>query len=182
MYLQPFGAVRTVTGSMHLLEVNGKKVLLDCGLYQGHREEAYNRNKDFPFPVNTIDAVILSHAHIDHSGNLPTLVKQGYKNPIYSTFATRDLCSAMLQDSAHLQEMEIEHINRKKEKKGEPLFKPLYTVADAVNAMKLFHGLGFDSPFQVFPGIELIYRKAGHILGAAMLELNLTEDGKQSRL
>ncbi len=182
MYLQPFGAVRTVTGSMHLLEVNGKKVLLDCGLYQGHREEAYDKNRTFPFPITDIDAVILSHAHIDHTGNLPTLVKQGYKGPVYSTFATRDLCSYMLQDTAHLQEMEVEKVNRWHQKKNLPAFKPLYVMADAVNALRLYHGIGFDSPCEIFPGIELTYRKAGHILGAAMMELNLTENGKQTKL
>ena len=169
MYLQPFGAVRTVTGSVHLLEVNGKKVLLDCGLYQGHRDDAYQKNKNFPFPITDIDAVILSHAHIDHTGNLPTLVQQGYKGPVYATFATRDLCTSMLQDTAQLQEKETDHINYKRDKKKLPHIQPLYVMADVMHTLQLFRGIGFDSPYQVFPGIELIYRKAGHILGAAMM-------------
>jgi metallo-beta-lactamase family protein len=181
MHLQTIGAARSVTGSMHLLEVNGKRILMDCGLFQGHREEAYKKNRHLPFPVNSIDAVILSHAHIDHSGNLPSLVRLGYRGPIFATFATRDLCSSMLQDSAKLQEKDLEYINNRRVKKGLPLFNPLYSLGDVIQTIQLFKGLGFDTPHELFPGINLTFRKAGHILGAAMVELNLQEEGKESR-
>ena len=112
------GAAGTTTGSQHLIEINGQRILLDCGLYQGHREEAYDINKNFPFEPAKVDAVVLSHAHIDHSGNLPNLCKQGFRGNIYATPATRDLCQIMLADSARIQMSDIEYVNRKKLKKG----------------------------------------------------------------
>ncbi len=181
MHLQAFGAARSVTGSMHLLEANGKRILLDCGLFQGHREEAFKKNRHLPFPVESIDAVILSHAHIDHSGNLPSLARLGYKGPIYATFASRDLCSSMLQDSAKLQEKDLEYVNNRRIKKGLPLFNPLYSLRNVIETIQMFHGLGFDTPHEILPGIQLIFRKAGHILGAAMVELNIQEEGKNRR-
>jgi len=128
MKIQFIGAAQTVTGSMHLLEVNGYKFLLDCGLYQGKRKLAFEINRTFDlFEPAEIDFVILSHAHIDHSGNLPTLVRKGFKGKIYSTFATRDLASVMLRDSAHIQEKDVEYVNKKRKKQGKNLFEPLYT-------------------------------------------------------
>ena len=125
------GAARTVTGSQHLLEVNDCQVLLDCGLYQGRRGDTYQRNLNFPFDPNKLDAVILSHAHIDHSGNLPNLVKCGYSGPIYATSATAHLANIMLMDSAHIQEIDAEYVSKKNAKQGLPPVEPLYTVADA---------------------------------------------------
>lgn len=121
------GAAQTVTGSQHLIEVNGAKLLLDCGLFQGHRQDFYARNQEFTFDPARLDAVILSHAHIDHSGNLPNLIKQGYSGPIYTTRASADLADIMLIDSAHVQESDAEFVNIKREKRGEPPIEPLYT-------------------------------------------------------
>src|SRR3989338_8116798 len=174
------GAAREVTGSRHLLEVNGKKILLDCGLFQGHRKEAEDKNKTFGFDPNEIDVVILSHAHIDHSGGLPRLVKEGFQGPIYTTFATRDLCMYMLLDSAHIQEKEAEYINAKKLKRGEPPVQPDYTTEDAEEALSYFHSLSYEKPFEIFPGITLTLFNSGHILGSALVHLTVKdeEDGQ----
>ena len=118
MKIEFFGATKTVTGSMHLLSVNGKRFLLDCGLYQGRRKESYERNKNFPFDASTIDAVVLSHAHTDHAGNLPNLIKNGFSGPIYATSATIDLCNIMLVDSAHIQERDVEFVNKRLKKEA----------------------------------------------------------------
>src|SRR3972149_3451121 len=125
------GAAHTVTGSQHLLEINGAKLLLDCGLYQGRRADTYERNLNFPFEPSSVDAVILSHAHIDHAGNLPNLVRRGFKGPIYATRATVDLGNLMIQDSGHIQESDAEFVNKKRSQRGEPPIEPLYTKEDA---------------------------------------------------
>ncbi|MCB0240889.1 MAG: MBL fold metallo-hydrolase, partial [Anaerolineae bacterium] len=138
MKLTFWGAARTVTGSMHLLEVNDQRILLDCGLFQGKRDLTYERNLNFPFDPSSLDAVVLSHAHIDHSGNIPNLVKQGFKNSIWSTPATRDLAVAMLQDSGHIQQQDAEYVNRKRARDGLPPIEPLYTRRDAVEAVRQF--------------------------------------------
>ena len=130
MIIQFWGAAQTVTGSMHLVEADGHRLLLDCGMAQGRREEAKKLNSEFPFNPEKIDAVVLSHAHLDHSGKLPMLVKKGFSGSIFSTSATRDLCSAMLADSASLQEMDAKYVNRQNEKQGLPFIKPLYTLHD----------------------------------------------------
>src|SRR6202521_382903 len=138
-----WGAARTVTGSMHHIETGGRRYLLDCGMYQGRRQEAFERNSHFPFKASSIDAVVLSHAHIDHSGNLPTLVRNGFAGPIYTTPATIDLCLAMLADSAHLQEKDAEFVNLRREHRramgrdDRPVV-PLYTREDAERTFKQF--------------------------------------------
>jgi metallo-beta-lactamase family protein len=177
MKLQFWGAAKTVTGSMHLVETDGHRILLDCGMFQGRRQEARERNEQLPFDVTGIDAVVLSHAHIDHSGNLPTLVKSGFDKSIYSTSATRDLCSAMLRDSAYIQESDAEFVNKRNAEKGLPLVKPLYTLADATNTLSLFHTVEYDHPSDILPDVRLTYRDAGHILGSASVTLDATENG-----
>jgi len=177
MHVQFWGAARTVTGSMHLLECAGKKILLDCGMYQGRRKEAFQRNRDIPFEPSKIDAVIVSHAHIDHTGNLPTLVRGGFRGPIYSTSGTRDLASCMLLDSAHIQEHDVEYVNKKRIRNGQSPFEPLYTTADAVAAIRKYRSIDFGEWFDVFPGIRCQYHLAGHMLGAASVELVLNEPG-----
>ena len=171
------GAARTVTGSMHVLHINGRCVLLDCGLFQGHRDEANQRNRTFPFEPASIDAVILSHAHIDHSGNLPGLVKQGYKGPIYCTPATRDLCSVMLPDSGFIQEKDAEFVNKKNQKRHEPSIEPIYTSHDAVAAMEYFQSIPYDRDFDVVPGLTAKFVDAGHILGSASVRLTYGNNG-----
>ena len=182
MEIRFWGAARTVTGSMHLLTVNGKRLLLDCGLYQGKRSEAYDRNKDLPFDAASIDACILSHAHIDHSGVLPVLVKHGFRGNIFATSATRDLCATMLMDSAHIQESDVAYVNKRRAEKGEPPFKPLYTRVDAAETMNSFVSVEYHRPFEPVPGVRAEYRDTGHILGSAMVVLDVEEDGRPRRI
>ena len=175
MILQFWGAAQTVTGSMHLVEADGHRLLLDCGMAQGRREEAKKLNSEFPFQPEKIDAVVLSHAHLDHSGKLPMLVKMGFSGSIFSTSATRDLCSAMLADSASLQEMDARYVNRQNEKQGLPFIKPLYTLHDVARTMRLFQTVEFQRPLQILPGIKMTFRNAGHILGSASVSLEIAE-------
>jgi len=182
MKIQFLGATRTVTGSMHLLTVNGSRILLDCGMYQGRREESFERNRNLPFDPITTDAMILSHAHIDHSGNIPTLVKKGFRGNIYTTPASRDLCAAMLRDAGGIQEQDILYVNKKRAKKGEPPLEPLYTVADATASLRNFVGVGYDRPLPVTPGVTVTFRDAGHILGSAISVLDIEENGQKRRL
>lgn len=176
------GAAGTTTGSQHLLEVNGQRVLLDCGLYQGHRKDAYERNKNFRFRPEELDAVILSHAHIDHSGNLPNLVKQGFKGPIYTTFATRDLCSVMLQDSARIQVGDINYLNRKRKKDDLPPVDPIYEERDAELCLRQFVNVGYERPLPVANGVRVTFLDAGHILGSAQVLLEIEDhETKQER-
>ena len=167
---------------MHLLEVNGYRLLLDCGLFQGKRQLTYERNLNFPFDPASLDAVVLSHAHIDHSGNLPNLVKQGFANSIWSTPATRDLSVAMLQDSGHIQQQDAEYINRKRQRDGLPPIEPLYTRLDAVEAVRQFITVGYRRPFLVVPGVTCQFLDAGHILGSAIVVLDITEGSETRRL
>ncbi len=148
MEIQFFGAARTVTGSMHHLTVKNQRMLLDCGLYQGKRLESYERITHFPFDPSSIKAVILSHAHIGHSGNLPNLVKQGFRGSIYSTPATRDLCNVMLYDSASMQERDMEYLNKKLLKKHTPEIQPLYSAEDVKETMKRFVSVSYGRPAQ----------------------------------
>lgn len=182
MKLKFLGAAKSVTGSMHVIESNGTRVLLDCGLFQGRREESNRRNRNLPFDPESIERVVLSHAHIDHSGNLPSLAKHGYKNSIYSTFATRDLCVAMLKDSAHIQEKDAEYLNRKKERKGLPPVEPLYDIDDVERALSLFRGIGYHKAFYVSADIKLTFYDAGHILGSALSIFDIKENGRSLRL
>lgn len=178
------GADRTVTGSQHLLTINGKKVLLDCGLYQGKRELAYDINRNFPFDPKELHCVILSHAHIDHSGNLPSLTAKGFDGAIYSTAATKDLCSIMLQDSAHIQEHDTEFTNKKRAKKNLSPFKPLYTQTDAINTLTKFRTAGYNKtiyPDGLGGNVGVTYYDAGHILGSALVVLDINESGKKTR-
>jgi len=182
MKIQFLGAARTVTGSMHLLSVNGSRILLDCGLYQGRRQEAFKRNRELPFDASAIDTLVLSHAHIDHSGNIPTLVKNGFQGNIYATPASRDLCSAMLRDSGHIQEYDAQYINKKRARQGLPPVEPLYTEQDATESLKYFVTLGVDRSLSIGPDVTLTFRDAGHILGSAITVLDIKEGGQRRRL
>lgn len=174
------GAAQTVTGSQHLIEVNGQRILLDCGLYQGHRADTYERNQHFIYDPRTLDAMVLSHAHIDHSGNIPNLVKQGYTGDIITTFATRDLCASMLMDSAHIHESDAEFVNRKRAKRNQPPVEPLYTSADAARALEYFVTQGYDRPRRIADGVTLTLLDAGHMLGSAIVVLDIEDrDTKQ---
>lgn len=178
MHLRFQGAARTVTGSMHMLTVGGQTILLDCGIYHGRRDESRQRNSAFPFDPADIHAVVLSHAHIDHSGNLPTLVQQGFRGAIYCTAATKSLCEVMLRDSAHIQERDAEFISRKHAKRGLPPVEPLYTEEDVNDTLPLFQGLPYSRAFDVADGITCRFEDAGHILGSASVALTLREKGR----
>jgi metallo-beta-lactamase family protein len=180
MKLTFHGAARVVTGSQHLIEVNNRRILLDCGLYQGKRKDAFERNRTLPYDASSIDVMVLSHAHIDHSGNIPNLVKSGFKGDIYATFATRDLCAMMLIDSAHIQEQDVEYVNKKRLRNGQKAFEPLYTQADALRSLKQFHSIDYDRTVQILPGISLTYKDAGHMLGSGIVTLNI-EDREAGR-
>ena len=176
------GAAMTTTGSMHMLEANGSRVLLDCGLYQGKRKEAFERNRNLPFDPASVDACVLSHAHIDHSGNLPTFVKHGCRCPIYSTPATRDLCDIMLMDSAYLQERDVEYVNKRRVRQGKNPFEPLYVQEDVPPTLARFRQVPHGRTQEVAPGVTATFHHAGHILGAALTTLDITEDGATRRL
>lgn len=182
MKLSFLGAVRTVTGSRHLLTVGNRRVLLDCGLYQGRRDISERINRELPFDPKSIDAVVLSHAHIDHSGNLPTLARQGYRGPIHATSATSDLCSVMLRDSAHIQVKDAEFVNKHPRRRGPRERQPLYMPEDAETAIGLFHEHPYDTQIPVCEGVTVTFRDAGHILGSAILDLDLREKGVHRRL
>jgi metallo-beta-lactamase family protein len=178
------GAAQEVTGSMHLIEVNDKRVLLDTGMFQGRRDETYKRNLTFPFDPKTIDAMLLSHAHIDHSGNIPNLVKQGYAGNVWSTPATRNLSVYMLMDSGHIQESDADYLNKRRKKEGYPAVEPLYTQADAQESLTHFISVGLHRPITVVDGVQATFYNAGHILGSAWVALDIREfaTGKQWRL
>lgn len=183
MEIQFIGAAQTVTGSMHLVRTGTTTFLVDCGLYQGKRKEAFEINRTYDlFDPEEVNFIILTHAHIDHSGNLPTLVKNGFKGKIYSTFATRDLVSIMLRDSAHIQEKDVEYVNKKREKKGQKLFEPLYSQQDVKDALKLFVGINYHHEIELTPDIKLTFVDAGHILGSAVSFLSIMENGKEIKV
>jgi metallo-beta-lactamase family protein len=173
MRLTFHGAARTVTGSQHLVEVNGKRILLDCGLYQGRRTEAAQRNRTLPFDARAIDLMILSHAHIDHSGNIPNLVKSGYDGDILCTHATRDLCATMLMDSAHIQEKDAQFVN-KRHKDDAPV-APIYTQDDARASLRQFTSQDYGRARTVLPGVSVTFFDAGHMLGSAFVVLDIED-------
>lgn len=176
MELEFYGATGGVTGSCHIIRCGQYQILLDCGLIQGRRKEEEANRDPFPFPVDTIDAVVLSHAHIDHSGRTPLLVKRGYKGPIYTQNATRDLCAVLLRDSASLAERDAKYQNKKRDKKNMEPIEPLYTEADAINAWEHMQGMAYRQKKEILPGISIRYQDAGHILGSCMVEVWLTEN------
>jgi metallo-beta-lactamase family protein len=175
------GAVRTVTGSQHLLSVRGHRLLLECGLFQGRRKEAFARNRNLPYPADAVDALILSHAHIDHSGNIPNLVKSGFRGEIVSTFATRDLCAAMLRDSGYIQERDVEYVNKKRARQGLPPVEPIYTQEDAVDSLHYFTAISYGRAYEVLPGVRVTFFDAGHMLGSAIVALDVKDgaDGEK---
>lgn len=182
MLIHFLGAAQTVTGSLHLIEVNGSKVLLDCGLFQGSRQEAFEYNRNFPFDPREIDAVILSHAHIDHSGNLPHLVKNGFTGRIYATPATVHLCRIMLLDSGYVQERQAHSTNLYRARRGEPPVDPLYTQLDAAEVIPFFSPVELNSAFSPGNGLSARFIEAGHILGSAGVELEVQEKNRKLRL
>jgi len=183
MQIQFIGADRTVTGSMHLLTINNRKILLDCGLYQGKRKEAFEINRTFDFfDPPEINSLVLSHAHIDHCGNIPSLVKKGFKGKVYCTSATKDLANIMLKDSAHIQERDVEFVNKRRKKQGKNLFEPLYNVQDAENSINLFEEVEYHEEKEIEPGVKIKFFDAGHILGSALTFITITENGKTYQL
>jgi metallo-beta-lactamase family protein len=179
--IQFLGAAQCTSGSCFLLAFSGRQVLVDCGLFQGPEELKQRNYRDFPFSPAEIDAVILTHAHIDHSGLLPKLTRLGFRGPIYATAVTADLCSIMLADSAHIQEMEVERKNRKLKRRGQPLLTPIYTVADAEKTMQQFRRMAYDEEMEILPSLRVRFRDAGHILGGAIVEIWVEEEGETTK-
>lgn len=175
------GAAKTVTGSNFLVEGAGKKFLVDCGMYQGSAADELENSDPFAFDVDDIDFMLLTHAHIDHSGRIPKLYNEGYRNPIYATKATCDLCSIMLPDSGHIQEMEIEWKNRKRLRKGEKALPPLYTAEDAAKSIEIFSPVQYDQLIEIDENIHVRFNDAGHMLGSAIIEVWINEDGTQKK-
>ena len=176
------GATRTVTGSNVLIETKDKKFLLDCGLYQGQQKEIALNTDDFLFKPSEIDFMLLSHAHIDHSGRIPKLYVEGFRGPIYATKATCDLCEIMLPDSGYIQESEIEWLNRKRKREGKHEVPPLYTYQDAIDSLVLFERVQYDETIQIDQNIRVRFKDAGHMLGSSIIELWITEDGKEKKI
>ena len=175
------GAAKTVTGSNFLVEAAGKKFLVDCGMYQGQAEDEFENSAEFEFNVNEIDFMVLTHAHIDHSGRIPKLYNDGYRNKIYATKATCDLCAIMLPDSGHIQEMEVEWKNKKRKRKGQDPLPPLYTAEDAARCLQIFKPINYDEIIDVDENIHLRFNDAGHVLGSAIIELWVNENGKETK-
>ena len=183
MKIQFFGAARTVTGSKHLITTaSGKKILLDCGFFQGKGSETDGLNRNFLFDPASIDYLILSHAHIDHSGNIPNLVKQGFKGPVICTPATNDLCHVMLLDSAHIQEHDTIYLNKRRAEKGKVPLTPIYETKDAEKCLLQFTNVKYDTKYTVCEGVTLLFTDSGHILGAAAVNLEIIENGISKKL
>jgi metallo-beta-lactamase family protein len=182
MYLQFHGAADGVTGSLHRLSVGDVDVVLDCGLFQGHRMEAARRNRELPAWATKAEALILSHAHLDHSGSIPTLVKQGFGGNIFCTPPTRDLCSVMLRDSAMLQEQDARYLNKHLQRDGsDRRIEPLYTIEDAQRAVEQMISIPRHRPMRVAPGVTLTFHDSGHVLGSSLVQLDLMEHGRRLR-
>ena len=169
------GAAGEVTGSMHMIRIDDHWVALDCGLFQGRRKESEEKNRQWPVDPKDISAVVLSHAHIDHSGRLPRLVHDGFEGPIYGTPATRDLCAIMLPDSAHIQEEDVYYVNKRRKRKGLPPIEPLYEYDDALKAIELIQSTSYGRWFQVVPGLLACFQEAGHMLGSAGVRLEFAK-------
>jgi metallo-beta-lactamase family protein len=182
MKIRFLGATTTVTGSCHLITTNSHKLLLDCGLFQGNKEIERLNEEEFDFDPSEIEFLILSHAHIDHSGRIPLLVKRGFKGKIYCTDATADLLEVMLKDSASIQERETEWKNRKNQRSGKPLVEPLYTMKDAEEALKYVVPVMYDQLVELHESIQIVFNDAGHILGSAIIELFITENNDVSKI
>ncbi|AVQ40278.1 MBL fold hydrolase [Clostridium botulinum] len=181
MEIKFLGAACCVTGSCHLLKIKDKNILLDCGTYQG-KDEIGDRNYSFKFDVKDIDCVILSHAHIDHSGRIPLLYKLGYRGKVISTKATADLCSIMLPDSGHILESEVEWKNRKRIRSGLDPIEPLYTLKIAQMSTSLFEGYNYNEYIEIFPNLKIRFLDSGHLLGSAITELYITENDKEFKI
>ena len=177
-----YGAAKTVTGSCTMVEAAGKKFLVDCGMFQGKVTDQMLNYDDFPFDISSIDFVILTHAHIDHSGRIPKLYKAGYTGPIYATNATVDLCSIMLADSGHIQEKEIEWVNKKRRRAGKKENEPMYTAQDGIDSMKLFKGVDYNQKVTIDENISFTLVDAGHMLGSSIVLLDIAENGKTERV
>lgn len=183
MQISFFGAAQTVTGSKHLVSTNwGTNILLDCGMFQGGDSENQSRNRHFGFDPSSIQYLILSHAHIDHSGLIPALVKQGFHGKIFSTHATKDLCELMLADSAHIQVNELKYLNKRREKRGEVKLSPIYDETDVLNALKLFHVVKYNSWIQIEEGIRFLLSDAGHLIGSSAITLEIEEGDKTHKI
>ncbi|MEJ2645317.1 MAG: MBL fold metallo-hydrolase [Gammaproteobacteria bacterium] len=182
MKLRFLGAAREVTGSCYLIEANGRRLLVDCGLVQGSAADERRNRDPFPFSPSGIDAVVLTHAHLDHSGRIPLLIKHGYSGPVYTQRATRDLCRIMLKDAGHLNEKDAEWENRKRRRKGLEPVEPLYTLREAQQSMGAFKAMDYDAPREILPGFKVCLRDAGHILGSAIVELQVREGGVERKL
>ena len=182
MNITVLGAAKTVTGSNFLLEGAGRKILMDCGLNQGKAQEEREIYEDFAYNVQDIDFVLLTHAHIDHSGRIPKLYVEGYRNPVIATKATCDLCSIMLPDSGHIQEMEVEWQNRKRERKGLPPRPPIYTAQDAIKCLEIFQPVNYDEIVELDKNISVRFNDAGHMLGSAIIEIWITENGETKKI
>lgn len=177
-----FGATKTVTGSNFLVEGAGKKFLIDCGLYQGMDKEEIKNAEPFPYDINEIDFMLLTHAHIDHSGRIPKLYKEGYRNKIYATNATCDLCAIMLPDSGHIQETETEWKNRKRIRRGEELLVPIYDAETAARSLELFKGVPYDQIIELDDDIHVRFNDAGHMLGSSIIEVWIKENGVNKKI
>ena len=176
------GATKTVTGSNFLVEAAGKKFLVDCGMYQGHGDLEEKNFDEFMFNIDEIDFALLTHAHIDHSGRIPKLYKSGYRNPIIATKATCDLCSIMLPDSGHIQEMENEWKNKKRVRQGKKALDPMYTAQEAIDSLEIFTPVKYDQIIEIDPNISLRFNDAGHMLGSSIVEIWVTENGKREKI
>ncbi|HEY0066424.1 MAG TPA: MBL fold metallo-hydrolase [Flavisolibacter sp.] len=183
MKLAFHGAARTVTGSKHLISLtNGKQILLDCGMFQGMGRDTDSMNRDFGFEPSQVDALVLSHAHIDHSGLIPKLVKEGFRGRIFCTDATRELAVLLLEDSAEIQENDARYHNKGNKVQGKPLLQPLYNVDDAKQSFELFESRPYGEWFEVMDGVECLFTDAGHIIGSACVHLRIRENGQQRQI